>query len=172
VKIVDQVSAADEQDPLFAQGHESFADLKMECRRFAFVYAQLDDGNVGGGIYVPEDRPCSMIEPLGVIEFNLDRREQFLHPACQRRIAGRRVLHLKQFSREPAEIVDGSRRRGNGYPSFWNKPVSRDRQNRLRFGRRLSYPAPCRMVKKLEWIDIARLAVFSMLFKLPSLKVP
>jgi hypothetical protein len=28
------------------------------------------------------------------------------------------------------------------------------------------------MVKKLEWIDIARLAVFSMLFKLPSLKVP
>ena len=65
----------------------------MERRQFPFVYAQLDDGNVGSGIYVPEHRSCPMIESPGVVELNLDRREQFLHSTRERGVSRRRVLH-------------------------------------------------------------------------------
>src|SRR5271167_2892961 len=59
-----------------------------------------------------------LIEPPRVVESYLQRCEQFLYAMGEFGITRRRILHLKQFSREPAEIVNGSRRGGDGYSGF------------------------------------------------------
>src|SRR6476646_5169133 len=91
-----------------------------------------------------------MIEPPRVVELDLQRREQFLHSTGEFGITRRRILHLKQFSRKSAEIMNGSRRSGDGYAGFWNKPVSGDRQDGLGFRCCLSYTAPCFCVAIVE----------------------
>src|ERR1700676_1663201 len=99
-----------------------------------------------------------MIEPPGVVELDLQRREQFLHSTSEFRVTRCRILHLKQFSRKPAEIVNGSRRSGDGNSGFWNKPVGRDREYGFGFGCCLSYAAPCFCVAIVE-DGIHRIAV-------------
>ena len=59
-----------------------------------------------------------MIESPRVVERYFQRCEQFLYSTGEFGITRRRILHLKQFSRKPAEIVNGSRRSGNGYSGF------------------------------------------------------
>ncbi len=101
-----------------------------------------------------------MIQPPGVVEPDLQWREQSLHFASQRRITWSGILHLKEFSGKSAKIVDGSRRSGNGYANLRNKPMRRDRQDRFRPGDGAAYAIP-RMRKVIvkdgiHWVAVTK----------------
>src|SRR5690348_16064223 len=67
---------------------------------------------------------------------------EFLDASCQVRIARRRVLHLVQFTRKPAEVMDRPRRGAYGYGCVLNVPVGGHGENRFRFWQRASKGRP------------------------------
>jgi hypothetical protein len=117
MKVVDKVAAADDEDALLPQWRKALADFMVEGRRLGFVNAELNYGNVCLRVHVAQHRPRPVIQSPAFIKSHWQRGEQFLEPKGKLRVAGRRILHLIQFPREPAEIVDcpwsGAHRHGS-----------------------------------------------------------
>ena len=90
----------------------------------------------------PDDRrrrpPVLLCHAFGMEQMHLSRLEV--------RIARRRVLHLIEFTRKTAEIVNRSRGCTDGNARFRDKPVGGDGENGLRFRRLLpDSPPRCRV---------------------------
>jgi hypothetical protein len=63
VEIVDQVSAARDQDAFSAQLGKHPTDLEMKGRRLGLIDTELDDRDIGIGIDVAKHGPSPVIEP-------------------------------------------------------------------------------------------------------------
>lgn len=72
-----------------------------------------------------------MVEPPALVERHRRRRQQFPNALRQLRVARRRVLNAVKFAREPSEIVNRFRRRGNRDAGLRHKPMRRNREDRL-----------------------------------------
>jgi len=86
VQIVDQVSAADDQDALVPQWRKSSAEIEMEGGGLGLVYAQLHGWYIGLRIGVYEHRPSPVIEPPVVVDSDGQGGEQLLDAAGKMRI--------------------------------------------------------------------------------------
>ncbi|SRR6266851_2684346 len=75
-----------------------------------------------------------MIQSPTLVASHLHRCEEFLDASCQIRIARRRVLHLVQFRRKPAEVMDRPRRGAYGYGCVLNVPVGGTERIAFGFG--------------------------------------
>ena len=111
VEIVHEIAAADDQHAFVPKRCELLSDLEMKRRGLGLVDAELHDGNIGGGIDMPQHGPCAMIEAPGIVELHVERRQKLLNAAGECGIAGSRVLHLVEFAGEAAEVMNGPRRR-------------------------------------------------------------
>ena len=105
MKIVHEVAAADDQHAFIPQRRKLLADLKMKRRGLGLVDAELYNGNIGGGINMPQHGPCAVIESPGIIELHIQAPEiaEPGAPARDRRaqdIAPDRVLAESRRNRE------------------------------------------------------------------------
>jgi hypothetical protein len=110
----------------------------VERWRLSPVDAELDDRNVRWGVQVAQHRPRAVVEPPALIKPHGQRGKQPLHTPGKLRVAGRWILHLIQFPREPAEVVDRPRGGAHGQGSISMYQCA-DTQ-RMAFGR--GRPAP------------------------------
>ncbi len=75
VEIVDEVSAAHDQDAFVSQWRKFPTHLEMERCQLGFIDAELYDRDVGFWIHMPEHRPRPVIESPGVVEGYWYRRQ-------------------------------------------------------------------------------------------------
>ena len=90
-----------------------------------------------------KNRPCSVIETPRLIQFHLERCEHSLNATRKLWVAGGWVLNLKQLLREPAEVVNGSRRGIHRDACSRNIPMRRYGKDRPRHGQPLADTSPC-----------------------------
>jgi hypothetical protein len=109
-QVVDNVAAGDDQDAAVAQRCQLGPELEVIVERLRRVDRQLDDGDVGVGERVDENRPGPVIDPPAVgVEADPRGLDDLRDLLGKLRIPGRRVLHGEQFVREAVEVVDGLR---------------------------------------------------------------
>ena len=133
MKVVDEVAAARNEDALFPQGRKALADFVVEGRRLGFVNAELDDRNISSRVHVAQHGPRAMVEAPPFVQPYGQWRKELLNTNGKVRVARCWILHLIQFSRKPAEIVDCPRRRVDCYGGVLNVPVRRHAEDCLRF---------------------------------------
>ena len=81
---------------------------------------------------VAQNRPCAVVEAPAAVAAHLHRCKQFLDARSEVGITRRGILHLIQFARKAAEVVDRLRRGAHGDGCVFDVPVCRDRKYRLR----------------------------------------
>src|SRR6185437_13784086 len=132
VQVMDQVTAAQDEDALVAQRRQPSAYLEMVRRGLRLIDAQLNHRHIRIGIHMAKHGPCAMIETPGGIERHRKRRQRFLDAARQPRGTWGGILHVIELARKAAEVVDGSRRIAGRYTRSGHEPVGRDREDRPR----------------------------------------
>src|SRR6185437_4842216 len=158
VQVMDQVTAAQDEDALVAQRRQPPAYLEMVRRGLRLIDAQLNHRHIRIGIHMPKHRPCAMIETPCGIERHGKWRQRFLDAARQPRGTSGGILHVIELARKPAEVVDGSRRIAGRYTRSGHVPVGRDRQDRPR-PRQLFTDSPPALGIGVEPNGIHRVAV-------------
>jgi len=83
-----------------------------------------------GGAKVVEDGPRAVVQAPVAAERGSAIAEETDDPLRELQVAGRRVLHLEELSREAAEVVDGLGACVCGDERAGLEPVRRDRENR------------------------------------------
>ena len=132
VQVVHDVAAADDQHAGVAQRPQALPDLVVKMRRARLVDAELYDRYIGFRKNMAEHRPRPVIETPAVVELDVERRQQLLHLACERRVAGRGILDGEQLARKAAEIVNRPRLRHRRHGELRDVPVRRNAQHRAR----------------------------------------
>jgi hypothetical protein len=142
MEIVDEVTAADDEDALLPEGRKAFADFVVERRCWSLSNAELNHGNVCVRVHVAQHRPRPVVEPPSVVQSHRDWGEERLDAQGKLWVAGCRILHLIKFSREPAEVVDCPWSGAHGHRSVLNVPVRRNANDSLWFGQLFSNRRP------------------------------
>src|SRR5579864_5141172 len=132
MQVVDDVAAADDQNSFFAQWSESLTDFIVKRRGLSLINAQLHNRNVCLRIYMTQDCPRAMVQTPAFVKSHQQRRKQLLYTARQVGIARCWILHLIQFSRKAAEVVNRPWGRANRHRGVLNVPVSGYTEDRLR----------------------------------------
>ena len=82
-RLLDQISAAHDEDVLAQQQRELPSDLEVEGCRSRCVDTQLHDTNIGVRIRMPEHRPGPLIQSPRGIQGDRQRSEQSLHASAR-----------------------------------------------------------------------------------------
>src|SRR5256885_8584129 len=105
-QVVNDVAAADDQHAFVAQRREMRTERVMKRRRLRGVDRELHDRHVRFRKRMLEHRPGAMVEAPGLIEADVDGREELAYASGECGVAGRRILHIEQRLRKAVEIVD------------------------------------------------------------------
>jgi hypothetical protein len=150
MEIMDEVTAADDEDAFLPQGRNALADFVVVRRGLSFANAQLNDWNIRVRVRVAQNRPRAVVEPPPFIEPHRQWREQLLNANREVWVAGRCILNLIKFSREAAEIVDCPWSCAHGHGSILNVPMCRHAQDSLRSRESCSNRCPLFGVEVVE----------------------
>ena len=130
---MNDVAAADDQHAFVAQRREMRAERVMKRRRLRGVDRELHDRHVRLRKRMLEHGPGAVVEAPGLIEADIDGREELADASGECGVAGCRILHVEQRLRKAVEIVDGLWLLHGGYRRAGGVPVRGDRENRFRF---------------------------------------